>query len=77
VSAAVYFFASRKLNVLIEHAVLCGLLYGVAVHLFMSFIVLPLSSIKRPFSIKFFAIQLGIHMFLVGLPIALVVRHFA
>jgi hypothetical protein len=77
VSAAVYFSASRKLNVLIEHAVLCGLVYGIAVHLFMSFIVLPLSSIKRPFSIKFFAIQLVIHMLFVGLPIALVVRHFA
>jgi len=77
VAAAVYYIASRKLGVLIEHAVLCGLLYGIAVHLFMSFIVLPLSSLKRPFSGKFFATQLVIHMFFVGLPISLVVRHFA
>ena len=77
VAAAVYYIASRKLGVLVEYAVLCGILYGIAVHLFMSFIVLPLSSLKRPFSGKFFATQLVIHMFFVGLPISLVVRHFA
>ena len=77
VAAAAYYIASRKLGVLIEHAVLCGLLYGIAVHLFMTFIVLPLSSLKRSFSGKFFATQLVIHMFLVGLPISLIVRHFA
>jgi uncharacterized membrane protein YagU involved in acid resistance len=77
VSAAAYFAASRKLSILIEHAVLCGLLYGIAVHLFMTFIVLPMSSIRRPFSVKFLAIQLVIHMFFVGLPIALIVRHFS
>jgi len=77
VSAAAYFAASRKLSILIEHAVLCGLLYGIVVHLFMTVIVLPMSSIRRPFSVKFFAIQLVIHMFFVGLPIALIVRHFS
>jgi uncharacterized membrane protein YagU involved in acid resistance len=77
VAAAAYYIASRKLGVLIEYPVLCGLLYGIAVHLFMSFIVLPLSSLKRPFSGKFFATQLVIHMFFVGLPISLIVRHFA
>jgi hypothetical protein len=77
VAAAAYYIASRKLNVLIEYAVLCGLLYGIAVHLFMSFIVLPLSSLQRRFSGKFFATQLVIHMFFVGLPISLIVRQFA
>jgi hypothetical protein len=77
VVAAAYYAASRTLGVLIEHAVLCGLLYGIAVHLFMSFIVLPLSSLKRPFSVNAFVAQLIIHMFFVGLPISLVVRHFA
>lgn len=77
VVAAAYYAASRKLGVLIEYAVLCGLLYGIAVHLFMSFIVLPLSSLKRPFSVNAFVTQLMIHMFFVGLPISLVIRHFA
>jgi uncharacterized membrane protein YagU involved in acid resistance len=77
VAASAYYIASRKLGVLIEYAVLCGLLYGIAVHLFMSFIVLPLSSLRRPFSATVFATQLVIHMFFVGLPISLIVRHFA
>jgi hypothetical protein len=77
VAAAGYYTASRKLSVLNEHAVLSGLLYGIAVHLFMTFIVLPLSSLQRPFSIKAFATQLVIHMLFVVLPISLVVRHFA
>jgi hypothetical protein len=76
-AAGAYYAASRKLSVLNEHAVLYGLLYGIAVHLFMSFVVLPLSALKRPFSIKAFAIQLVVHMLFVGLPISLVVRHFA
>jgi hypothetical protein len=75
-AAATYYIASRKLPVLVEHPVLCGLLYGMAVHLFMSFVVLPLSSFKRPFSGKSFAIQLVIHMLLVGLPISLIVCRF-
>jgi uncharacterized membrane protein YagU involved in acid resistance len=77
VAAAAYYIASRRLSVLIEYAVLCGLLYGITVHLFMSLIVLPLSSLQRPFSGKFFATQLVIHMLFVGLPISLIIRHFA
>ena len=76
-AAGVYYAASQKLSVLNEHTVLCGLLYGIAVHFFMSFVVLPLSALQRPFSIKAFATQLVIHMFFVGLPISLVVRYFA
>lgn len=75
-AAAVYYTASLKLNALIEHAVLCGLLYGIVVHLFMTFVVLPLSALRRPFSAKAFVTQWIVHMFFVGLPIALVVSHF-
>jgi hypothetical protein len=77
VAAAGYYIASREIGALIEYSVLCGLVYGIVVHLFMSFIVLPLSSLQRPFSGTFFAAQLVIHMFFVGLPISLIVRHFA
>lgn len=75
--ATTYAVASRYLTVLTGHSLLSGLLYGAAVHLFMTFIVLPLSSIKRPFSMSFFMGQLLIHMLCVGLPISLVVRHFS
>ena len=77
VASAVYYLASRISSVLNEHAVVCGLFYGIAVHLFMTFVVLPLSALKRPFSMKQFATQWVVHMFCVGLPISLTVRHFA
>lgn len=76
-AAAFYYVASRKLSVLIGHAMIYGALYGIAVHLVMTFIVLPSSSIRRPFSFSAFATQLVIHIFCVGLPIALVIRHFS
>lgn len=76
-ATATYLVASRCLSVLTTHSILSGLLYGVAVHLFMTFIVLPLSSLKRPFSMTFFLGQLVIHMFCVGLPISLIVRRLS
>jgi hypothetical protein len=42
----------------------------------MTFVVLPLSRLNRPFSFSYFFIQLVIHIFAVGLPIALVAHAF-
>src|SRR5215472_5633607 len=42
-AAAVYYLASRKLEFLKEHALVCGLFFGIAVFLVMNLIVLPLS----------------------------------
>lgn len=75
--AAIYVTASRYLPALNLHPISSGLLYGVGVHFVMTFIVLPLTSLKRPFSIVFFLMQLVIHALCVGLPIALVARHFS
>jgi uncharacterized membrane protein YagU involved in acid resistance len=77
-AAAVYLAASRAFGFLIEHAVISGVLYGVAVYFFMNRIVLPLSAAaKRPFSIQMMIIGVVIHIFCVGLPIALSVRRFS
>jgi len=77
-AASIYYASSRKLTVLLDHPLLSGLLYGVVVHLVMSRIVVPLSAApKRKFSAKAFLTQLIIHMFCVGLPIALVVSHLS
>jgi hypothetical protein len=75
-ATAVYCLASSRLFFLINHPFVYGPLYGIAVHLFMTFAVLPLSAAKRPFSLSAFLIQFMIHMFAVGLSIALVARHF-
>ena len=74
-ATAVYYAASRKLGFLLKQTILCGLAYGVAVYLFMNSIVVPLSA--APFEIPYTLTGLTIHMFCVGLPIALAVRRFA
>jgi len=76
--AAIYYAISLKLPILIEKPILCGTLYGIAVHVVMSRIVVPLSAApKREFSLKAFLTQLIIHICFVGLPIALVISHFS
>ena len=78
VATAVFYFASRRLLFLIERPVIFGLLYGVAVYLFMNFVVLPLSNVAlRPSPISVRLINMLIIMFCVGLPIALIVRRFS
>jgi hypothetical protein len=75
-ASAVYFGASRLSPFLNEQAMLCGILYGVAVHLFMTFVVIPLSaSGRRPFVLRAFVAVLVVHMIVVGPSIALTVRH--
>ncbi len=77
-AATVYYLASRRLRVLIEHPVLCGLVYGELVFLFMYFVVIPLSAIGPPhFNIATYITGPIGHPLLVGLPIALCVRRFA
>lgn len=77
-AAAVYFAASRKLPLLTRRAVVCGLLYGALVFLFMQFVVLPLSA-KPPshMAVPERLAEFVEHWFFVGLPIALSVRRFA
>ena len=77
-AAAAYLLASRILGFLTEHAVVSGVLYGVAVYFFMQQIVLPFSAAaKRPFSMQMMIIGVVIHIFCVGLPIALSIRRFS
>ena len=77
-AAAVYYATSRSMTFLVSHAFVCGIVYGVLIHLFMSFIVIPLSRApKRKFSASSFLSQLAVHMFIVGLSISLIVRHFS
>lgn len=78
VACAVYYVASRKLTFLVHRAVVCGLLYGVVVYVFMYLIVLPLT-FRRSFIHPLPAVVTGlvIHMLFVGLPISLAVRRYS
>ena len=78
-AAAIYYGASRRLIFLTEHPLVCGLFYGIAVELVMSYIVLPLSALhaRGPYELKDVILGLGVHMVVVGLPISFSVRRFA
>lgn len=75
-AATVYYLASRKLPFLLQHAVACGLLYGIAVYAFMNAVVLPLSALpnKPTYPLRVLIPSVLGHMLLVGLPIALSMR---
>lgn len=77
-AAAVYYFASRGLPLLNEHAVVCGLVYGALVYEFMHVVVLPLSAVPpshMPLFLK--ACEFVEHWFFVGLPISISVRRYS
>ena len=76
VIAACFYFASLRLHMLVRHAMIAGLAYGVAVYAFMNLVVLPLSAFPhaRTFGLATLATGLLVHMLCVGLPIALVTR---
>jgi hypothetical protein len=78
-ATAVYYAASRRLAFLKEHPLVCGLFYGIAVELVMSYVVLPLSALhdRGPYELHDVLQGLLVHMIVVGLPISYSVRRFA
>ena len=78
-AAAVYYAASRRLDFLIEHPLVCGLFFGAAVEEVMNLIVLPLSALhaRGPYRLHDLILGLVVHMVIVGLPISFSVRRFA
>jgi len=77
-AAATYYLASRYIPLLINRVLLAGVLYGIAVHLFMQFVVIPLSAIgPRPLVIRSFIAVLIAHIVVVGPSIALTVRRYS
>lgn len=77
VVATVFYVASRKLVFLTRHPVISGLLYGVIVYGVMYWIVMPLAyPVVRP-SLSRDVTAVCVHMLLIGLPIALIVRRYS
>jgi hypothetical protein len=73
-AAAVYTSASLKLPTLVRQPVPWGIAFGAAVYFFMNFVVLPLSAARGG---RFaWGAFIG-HLFLVGLPIALLASRAA
>ena len=78
-ATAIYYGASRRLIFLTEHPLVCGLFYGMAVELVMSYVILPLSALhaKGPYELHDVILGLLVHMVVVGLPISFSVRWFS
>jgi hypothetical protein len=77
-ATAVYYAVSRWMPFLVEHPLIAGPIYGIAVYFFMNRVVVPLSRAhKFPFSWRGMIIGLVIHILCVGTPIALAVRRFS
>ncbi|MGI8498868.1 MAG: hypothetical protein ACR2OG_14950 [Gemmatimonadaceae bacterium] len=74
--ATVFYVASRQLPFLTRHAVTSGVLYGVVVYAVMNLVVLPLSADPRKHAYPPLVLTTGlfVHMFFIGLPIALAAR---
>jgi hypothetical protein len=77
-ATAIYYTASRRLAFLLEHPLVCGLLYGMAVENFMNLVVLPLSALHAagPYELHDLLNGIATHMITVGLPIAYGLRYF-
>ncbi|HEY1904369.1 MAG TPA: hypothetical protein VGG56_18210 [Terracidiphilus sp.] len=78
-AAAVYYAASRRLRFMTEHALVCGVFFGIGLYLVMNLIVLPLSAlhVTHPLALRDMIQGLLVHMVIIGLPISFSVRRFA
>jgi uncharacterized membrane protein YagU involved in acid resistance len=77
----VFYMMSRTSAFLVNQAIASGVIYGIAVYWFMQLVVLPLSAFPYKKQLvpepNAFIVGMLIHILCVGLPIALVVRHFS
>ena len=72
---ATYLFASRRLQALVRHPLLCGAAYGLAVYAVMYYIVIPLSALTMGrHTLSETVPALLIHIGGVGIPAALAAR---
>jgi len=77
-AATVYYFIATILRAVLQHAIWACVFYGIAVYFFMNRVVVPLSAARKfPFSLRMMFIGITIHIFCVGLPIALAARRFS
>jgi hypothetical protein len=76
---AIYYGASRQLGFMVEHPLVCGLFFGMAVEVVMGYIVLPLSALhaRGPYELQDVLQGLAVHMVVIGLVVAYTVRRFA
>jgi riboflavin transporter FmnP len=77
VVVSVFYMASRKIEFLTIHAVVSGVLYGIGVYLVMYWLVLPMAFPLFRHRVGNDLLAVAIHISLIGLPCALIVRHYS
>ncbi len=77
--AAIFYIASRSVPFLTRKAVISGIVYGLLIYAIMNLVVLPVSAFPRKVTFPPLVLATGlfVHMFFIGLPIALAVRYAA
>ena len=73
----VFYLASRKIRFLTAQPVIAGVLYGVVVYLVMYLGVQPLAGLHPKFGLLTTSRAVLVHIFCVGLPIALSITRFS
>jgi len=74
VAAAIYYFTVKKFSFINQRAFAAGVVFGMAVYVFMNSVVLPLSNFGG--SIAYTPAGTFAHTLLFGVPIALIVRKY-
>jgi len=77
VVVSAFYAATRALAVVRRRPVISGAAYGLLVYAVMNLIVLPLSAAKPRHALVPDLIQIAIHIFIIGLPTALLLRRFS
>ena len=77
VVVSVFYLASRKIEFLTIHPVVSGVLYGIGVYIVMYWFVLPTAFPTFRHRLWNELLAVAIHISLIGLPCALIVRHYS
>jgi hypothetical protein len=77
VVVSVFYVLSRKVQLLTQHALVSGLFYGIGVYLIMYWLVLPAAFPTFRHRLFNDALAIAIHICLIGLPTALIVRRYS
>src|SRR6476619_6578820 len=77
VVVTIFYFASRKIEFLVIHPVVSGVLYGIGVYIVMYWLVLPAVFPTFRHRLGNDLLAVAIHISLIGLPCALIVRRYS
>ena len=77
VVVTIFYLASRKIEFLVIHPVVSGVLYGIGVYIVMYWFVLPTAFPTFRHRLGNDLLAVAIHISLIGLPCALIVRRYS